>query len=136
MATFTNQRSFAYEYRRASPVFQHRHFVRIAAIIADARGKFGKDDTRIMITADGSLPARQGCDLISGHQRSLPLLGSPVCGVQRAGRAQARDHSGFRPGPGRRGLIAPAQLTSQSTSQTVCAAPTLVSIASGSLVPQ
>ena len=55
MATFASQRGFAYEYRRASPVFQHRHFVCIAEIIAAARGKFGKDDTRIIAEhfADG-----------------------------------------------------------------------------------
>jgi len=32
----------------AMSVFQHRHYVRIAEIIATARGKFGRDDTRLI----------------------------------------------------------------------------------------
>jgi hypothetical protein len=32
----------------SAPLFHHRHYLRIAEIIADARGKFGKDDTRVI----------------------------------------------------------------------------------------
>ena len=63
-------------------LFQHRHYVRIAEIIATARGKFGSDDARII--AEHFADALRGTNPNFDRQRFISAAtGEPSNGRDR-----------------------------------------------------
>ena len=66
----------------SAPVFQHRHYVRIAEAIASIRGKFGCDDTRII--AEHFADALRGTNPNFDRQRFVSAaMGEPSNGRDR-----------------------------------------------------
>jgi hypothetical protein len=67
----------------SAPVFQHRHYVRIAETIASIRGKFGNDDTRII--AEHFADNLRGTNPNFDRQRFISAaMGEPSNGRDRA----------------------------------------------------
>ena len=76
MITFPSQ-------RMSAPVFQHRHYVRIAETIASIRGKFGSDDARII--AEHFADALRGTNPNFDRQRFISAaMGEPSNGRDRS----------------------------------------------------